>query len=120
MQGDRVVATLGFEQGDREWGTQDFALVRAVAEQFGLAAETQRLIEVTQMRAAREQLTLRIAEQVRGALDVQDILQAASRSLGRELAASEVVIRLGTQDRLIEGRDVSAPVWSGDLSGPRE
>jgi GAF domain-containing protein/HAMP domain-containing protein len=106
VQGDRVVATLGFHKGEREWGAQDIALVEAVAEQLGLAAETQRLLEVTQSRAAREQLTLRIAEQVRGALDIEDILRVASQSLGRELDASEVVVRLGTENTLL-GEDRS-------------
>jgi GAF domain-containing protein/HAMP domain-containing protein len=101
VQGQRVVATLGFEKGDREWGDQDVALVQAVAEQLGLAAETQRLLEATQSRAAREQLTLRIAEQVRGALDIEEILRVASRSLGRELNASEVIVRLGTESTLL-------------------
>jgi GAF domain-containing protein/HAMP domain-containing protein len=101
VQGNRVVATLGFQKGDREWGAQDVALVQTVAEQLGLAAETQRLLEATQSRAAREQLTLRIAEQVRGALDIEDILRVASQSLGRELNASEVVVRLGTKNTLL-------------------
>jgi GAF domain-containing protein len=101
MQGDRVVATIGFEQGERTWGEQDVALVQTVAEQFGLAAETQRLLDDTQVRAAREQLTLRIAEQVRGALDIEEILRVASQALGRELSASEVVVRLGTEGRLL-------------------
>lgn len=101
-QGDRIVATLGFEKGTREWGRQDVALVQAVAEQFGLAAETQRLLDATQRRAAREQLTLRISEQVRGALDVEEILRVASRSLGRELQASEVIVRLGTEHTLLD------------------
>jgi len=101
VQGNRVVATLGFQKGEREWGAQDVALVQTVAEQLGLAAETQRLLEATQSRAAREQLTLRIAEQVRGALDIEEILRVASRSLGRELNASEVIVRLGTENTLL-------------------
>jgi GAF domain-containing protein len=101
VQGNRVVATLGFQKGEREWGAQDVALVQTVAEQLGLAAETQRLLEATQSRAAREQLTLRIAEQVRGAVDIEDILRVASQSLGRELNASEVVVRLGTENTLL-------------------
>jgi GAF domain-containing protein len=106
MQGDRIVATLGFQKGERAWGAQDLNLVQAVAEQLGLAAETQRLLEATQSRAMREQLTLRIAEQVRGALDIEDILRVASQSLGRELHASEVVVRLGTDNTLL-GQDGS-------------
>jgi len=103
VQGNQVIATLGFQKGEREWGAQDVALAQAIAEQLGLAAETQRLLEATQSRAAREQLTLRIAEQVRDAVDVEEILRVASRSLGRELNASEVVVRLGTEGRLLGG-----------------
>lgn len=104
VQGDRVIGTIGFEKTNHEWTGQEMALIGDVAEQLGLAVETQRLLETTQMRAAREQLTLRIAEQVRGALDVEEILRVASRSLGRELDASEVVVRLGTERRLLGER----------------
>jgi GAF domain-containing protein/HAMP domain-containing protein len=105
MQGNQVIATLGFQRGDREWSPQDVTLAQAIAEQLGLAVETQRLLEATQSRAAREQLTLRIAEQVRDAVDVEEILRVASRSLGRELNASEVVVRLGTEGKLLQERE---------------
>jgi len=110
MQGDRVVAMLGFERGGCEWGAQDTALVQGIAEQLGLAVETQRLLDATQLRAAREQLTLRIAEQVRGALDVEEILQVASLSLGQELGATDVVVRLGTERTLLGQSDPNASV----------
>ena len=96
-----MIAMLGFERGEREWGAQDTALVQGVAEQLGLAVETQRLLDTTQLRAAREQLTLRIAERVRGALDVEEILQVASLSLGQELGATDVIVRLGTERTLL-------------------
>jgi GAF domain-containing protein len=110
MQGERVVAVLGFERGEREWGARDTALVQGIAEQLGLAVETQRLLDATQLRAAREQLTLRIAEQVRSALDVEEILQVASLSLGQELGATDVVVRLGTERTLLGPSGPNTPV----------
>ena len=79
-------------------------LLQAMGEQLNVALEGARLYQDAQRRAAREQLTLRIAEQVRDAVDVEEILRVASRSLGRELDASEVVVRLGTVDRLLGER----------------
>jgi GAF domain-containing protein len=95
-QGGQVVAALGLGK-EGEWTADEIALVEAVAEQVGLAVANQRLLEETQRRAAREELVRRITGQISAAADMEGILAAASETLGHELGASEVVIRLGAE-----------------------
>jgi GAF domain-containing protein/HAMP domain-containing protein len=102
VQAGRVVGALGFE--GREWTAEEVALVEALSEQLAQAAENQRLIEETQERAARERLTRETVDQIRGADDMSSILQLAAQALGRQLNASEVVIRLGTENKLSDDR----------------
>jgi sugar/nucleoside kinase (ribokinase family) len=103
--GGQVVAALGLGK-EAEWSADEISLVEAVAEQVGLAIANQRLLEETQRRAAREELVRRITSQISAAADMEGILAAASETLGRELGASEVVIRLGSKGAWI-GRDAS-------------
>jgi GAF domain-containing protein/HAMP domain-containing protein len=95
-QGGQVVAALGLGK-EGEWTADEIALVEAVAEQVGLAVANQRLLEETQRRAAREELVRRITGRISAAADMEGILAAASETLGHELGASEVVIRLGAE-----------------------
>jgi GAF domain-containing protein len=86
---------------DREWSKSDILLAQAVVERFASAAENLRLIDETQRRAARERLTRQIGQQVREAPDLGEIMHTAAEVLGQELGASEVVVRLGTADKLL-------------------
>ena len=105
VQGDRVVAALGLEREGR-WNDEEVSLVEEIALQFGLAADNLRLLDESQRRAARERVTREIVERIRAALNVEEILAVAARSLSRELAASEVVFRLGTARTLLgRGKD---------------
>ena len=104
-QGDQVVAALGLAK-EGEWTADEIALVEAVAEQVGLAVANQRLLEETQRRAAREELVRRITGQISAAADMEEILATASETLGRELGASEVVVRLGAKGTWI-GQEAS-------------
>lgn len=102
VQGDRVLGAIGFEgrDGQQKWSEDEIALVEALVEQLLLAAENQRLIDETQRRAAREQLTRQIVDRVRSADNIEDILRVTSESLSRQLNASEVVVRLGPESKL--------------------
>jgi len=113
-QGGQVVAALGLGK-EGEWKADEIALVEAVAEQVGLAVANQRLLEETQRRAAREELVRRITGQISAAADMEGILAAASETLGRELGASEVVIRLGAKGTWIghEASDVQTDRGNG-------
>jgi len=86
---DQVIGTLGIHDEDRarKWTDDEIALVETVAERMGIVAETLRLLEETQHRAARERLTREITDQIRGALTVDEAIQRALQQLGQTLEA---------------------------------
>jgi GAF domain-containing protein len=103
MLSGQPIGALGVKDpdGGRQWSEEDVALAEAVAEQLGLAAENLRLLDQTQRRAAREQLTRQITDSVRAAVDVEDAIQRAIQELGRVLGASEMIARIGTEPDLL-------------------
>lgn len=86
---DQVIGALGIhdEDQDRRWTEDEIALVETIAERMGIVAETLRLLEETQRRAARERLTREITDQIRGALTVDEAVQRALQHLGQALEA---------------------------------
>jgi len=93
-----LIGALGIhdEEGGRQWTDEEVALVEAVTERIALAAENLRLLEQTQSRAAREQLTARVAARMRESLDIDAVLRAAVREIGEALAMEHVEVRLYT------------------------
>jgi GAF domain-containing protein/ABC-type uncharacterized transport system substrate-binding protein len=92
----QAVGALGFEdpEGQRNWGPEEIATAKALAEQLALAADNLRLLEETQSRAIRERLTGEIAEQLRGSLDPDTILKTTVRELGRALGAERTSVEV--------------------------
>lgn len=86
---DQVIGALGIHDEDqrRRWTEDEIALVETIAERMGIVAETLRLLEETQRRAARERLTREITDQIRGALSVDEAVQRAIQQLGQALEA---------------------------------
>jgi GAF domain-containing protein len=110
MLSGQPIGALGVKapEGGRQWSEEDVALAEAVAEQLGLAAENLRLLDQTQRRAAREQLTRQITDSIRAAVNVEDAMQRAIQELGRALHASEMIARIGTE------RDLLSDPWAKD------
>ncbi len=107
MLRERAIGVLGVhDDAERDWSEADLVLAEAVVERLAIAAENLRLLDDTQRRAARERLTAQIGEQVREAPGLREIMHTAAEALGRELGASEVVLRLGTGRRLLGSEDV--------------
>jgi len=84
------------EAGERPWTDDERALVEAVTERLVLAADNLRLLEDTQRRAAREQLTGEVTARVRETLDMDTVLQTAIREIGEALGLAEVEVRMGS------------------------
>jgi len=87
-------------QDGQPWGEEEIALIEAVATQLALAIENARLFEFTQSRARRERLIRGITDKIRGATDLDAILQTTVVELGKVLGTSRVAIRLGTEAEL--------------------
>ena len=77
------------------WTEEEINLLETLTEQLGVALESARLYEDTQRRAAREQLTGEVTARIRETLDVNKVLQTATREMRRVLDLAEVEIRMG-------------------------
>jgi GAF domain-containing protein len=100
---DEVIGALGIhdEDGARQWTDDEIALVEAVVERMALTAESLRLFDETQRRAARERLTREITDNIRASVTVEDAIERAVREMSRALGASEVVARIGAERDLL-------------------
>ncbi len=112
---DQPLGVLGFRAPEGKWSGEQVALVEAVAEQFGQAAENLRLVDAAQRLAAREQLTRELTDEMRRSIDMETILQAAVTNLGQVLGAPRTYVRLtlGDEVSLDENRE---PDTSSELS----
>jgi GAF domain-containing protein len=89
------IGALGFRARGRQWSDDEIALAEAIAEQFALAADNLRLLDETQGRAAREQLTSEITSRMRETLDMDTILKTTVREIGEALDFAKVEVRMG-------------------------
>jgi len=94
IQDDRVVGVLGFECEERMWSADDVALIEALSEQLVLASENQRLLDVTQRTAAREQTLGQVTGRVREELYVENVLRTAVDEIQRALGLDRLVVRM--------------------------
>ena len=103
---DEIIGVLGVhaENPNREWSSDEIALIEAVSEQMSLAIENARLFEETGRRAGRERVIAQMTRRVWASGDLERVMQTAVEQLGSTLDASKVVIRLGTEDQLEEAR----------------
>lgn len=92
----RAIGALGFKDPEkgRQWSAEEIALAQAISEQFALAAENLRLLDETQRRAAREQLTGQVTARMRASLDMETVLQTALDEIQQAIGLDEVTIHL--------------------------
>lgn len=100
---NQVIGILGLQDNnsERQWTSDEIALIEAVSEQMSLALENARLFDETGRRAGRERIITDVTQQVWASGELESIMQAAVEQLGAKLDAFKVVIRLGTQDKLL-------------------
>jgi len=95
---DRPMGALGFKvDEERPWSDEQLALVEAIAEQFGQAAENLRLVDATQRLAAREHIVSEISSRIRATLDLETVLQTAAVEIRQALDVPELSVRLMMQ-----------------------
>ncbi|RLD11338.1 MAG: hypothetical protein DRI56_01210 [Chloroflexota bacterium] len=105
IRGQRIGGiTFQRKENQPNWTEDDLELVRETTGQMVIVLESTRLYEDTQRRAAREQLTREIADNIRGAANIEDAIQRAMQELGQALGASEVVAHIGTEQDLLSGQ----------------
>ncbi len=84
----------------REFAEEELRFYRSLADRAAMAMQTRRLLAVTANRARREQLAREITTKMRGATDVEKIMQVALHELRDALGVSHAGIRLGGADVL--------------------
>ena len=99
---DQIIGVLGIHSDDlnRHWTADEIALIEAVSEQMSLAIENARLFEESQRNAWRDQIISESTAKVWSSAEIEEVMRAAVAQLGEKLRASEVVIRLGTEEEL--------------------
>jgi GAF domain-containing protein len=88
-------------EDDQPWTRDEFMIVQSIAGQIGLALENARLFEETSRRAGREQVIAEVTRQVWSSESLEGVMRTAVAQLGDALAASRVIIHLGTEDQLL-------------------
>lgn len=78
----------------RHWRETDIALAKAVADQTGIAIRQAQLLQQAEATSAREALINRLSLVIRASLNLPEVLNTATRELGRALLASRVHLRL--------------------------
>lgn len=99
---DEIIGVLGLHAADtrRSWTEDEIALIESVSEQMALAIENARLFEDSQRSAWRDQVVSETTAKVWSSAEIEEVMRTAVAQLGDKLRASEVVIRLGTEDQL--------------------
>ena len=85
------------------WTEEEVAAMEELAVQLGQVLDRAQLYQAAQSREARERVTRQMVDQVRSVTEIEDILSVAAQELSRNLNASEVVVRLGTENELLIG-----------------
>lgn len=76
-----------------EWTAERRELLEALAEQLGVALESAQLYRDAQTLAARERVAGEIADHMRGAIDMDDLLRAAVQETAAVLGASRAFVQ---------------------------
>ncbi len=79
---------------DRPWTEDEVETVRALVPPLVQTIDNLRLVEESRDRAAREQLSSRIADRMRESLDLETVLRTAAQELGEAFRLREVVVQL--------------------------
>jgi hypothetical protein len=95
---DLVIGTLEPYKpaGMGDWTAEELEALETVAGQLGVALDSARLYEETQIKAENERISGEIAARMRATLDIDSVLQTAVREMQHALKLAEVEIRLGT------------------------
>ncbi|MBN1873481.1 MAG: GAF domain-containing protein [Anaerolineae bacterium] len=109
------------------WTPEQESLLEALSQQMSTALESAQLYRETQRRAAREQWTREITEEMRRSVDMEEILRTAVSSLGQALGAPRTYIRLtlgeestesvGVADSEVVGSEVTGSEVADSESG---
>ena len=88
----------GYQHTDNHhlmWKNEEVDLLKAIAEQLGVALDSARLYAETRQRAEHERLVDQVSSEMRASLDIDAVLETTARELRDALGLAEVEVRLG-------------------------
>jgi GAF domain-containing protein len=96
------VGVLGFHRpiAAGPWKKDEVAAVEAVSSRLAFATDNLRLLEETQRRAAREQMTRQIADRMRRAPDLDTLLQTTIQEMMTALGTPNAFVQFGVPSKL--------------------
>jgi GAF domain-containing protein len=87
------------------WTLEEINLMEVLTDQIGVALESARSYQDTQLSAIREQITSEATARIRETLDIETIVQSASEEIRKALNLPEVTIRLGQPNTELQPRN---------------
>jgi GAF domain-containing protein len=94
---DHVVGVIDARKPEGAWTQEEIALVETLTDQLGVALDSARLYQDTQLRAARERLIGEVAAHMHERLDVEAVLKTAAQEIGKRLGLNDIAIQLEVQ-----------------------
>jgi GAF domain-containing protein len=90
----RVIGVIdGRKRDGTMWTSNERDLLQALAGQLSVALEGAQLYRDAQRRAAREQMTREITDSMRGAIDMDELLQTVLSETAGALGASRAFVQ---------------------------
>ena len=99
------------------WTQEEIRLVENLGVQLGVALESARAYQDTQLRATRERIVAEVGANIRKSLDLETILRTTTREVRRALGLPKVVVQLAPPEINVEGVQVSKTDKNGKSNG---
>ncbi|HVP20327.1 MAG TPA: GAF domain-containing protein, partial [Anaerolineaceae bacterium] len=91
---DQVIGVLNLKVEASQLPRDMMPLIESISNRMALALENARLLEEIQAKADREHLVSEISNRIRSSPNVEQVLRTAVSEIGLSLGASEVMIKL--------------------------
>lgn len=96
---DQVIGTMNINlPEDHEWDPDEVDITQALAERVGIAIESATLLEESRRRAAQESMIGDISAKISASAEIERIMQVAVGELREALGASEVSLKIGSDE----------------------
>lgn len=109
-----TIGTIEIAREDQSdhWNKNEIQLLEALSEQLGIALDSARLFNETQLRANTEHLIGKINSQLWENMDINSILKTTAENLRSSLSLPELTIHVSTPDQTHNG---NGNLHSGDF-----
>lgn len=98
------------EDTEKGWNPEEIRLLEALSDQIGIALDSARLFNETQLRASTEHLIGQINSQLWETMDINSILKNTAENLRQSLSLPELTIRTTSPDQIKSSNgDINPP-----------